>query len=179
MLDISLDMLLRIGCFGIFWGHGFLAATRAEFGSWKKFTRAGGFTEAEAQIVMPLIGCKDLLLAVITLLHPIPLLTAWMVAWATATALARPFSGGHIWGFVERAGNFICPLTLLRLQTSGGMDGAWQVEHALFDALERGLQISGWDWNTYVMFAAGAVVVLWGVLTPILRSRPVHKAHAA
>ena len=87
---------------------------------------------------MPMIGCMDLLLAVITLVHPIPLLSAWMAAWATATALARPFSGGSIWGFVERAGNFICPLTLLRLQTTTETGSAWRVEHAGFDALARG-----------------------------------------
>ena len=151
----------------------------------RKFTRAGGFTEAEAQIVMPLIGCKDLLLAVITLIHPIPLLTAWMVAWATATALARPFSGGHIWGFVERAGNFICPLTLLRLQMAGtagggaGRSAAWRLEHPAFDALERVLDF-GWTWDNYATFSVCAVCVLWGVLTPILRMRPCHsKAKAA
>ena len=127
---------------------------------------------------MPLIGAMDLILAVITLVHPIPLLLAWMVTWATATALARPFSGGHIWGFVERAGNFICPLALLRLQLSGGADGAWCLEHAAFGALERALDF-GWGWDEFVKFAFGGVFVLWGVLTPLLRARGVHKAHRA
>ena len=148
--------------------------------------RAGGFTEKEAHLIMPLIGYMDLTLAAITLVHPIPLLTAWMVAWAAATALARPISGGHICGFIERAGNFVCPLALLRLQVTGGGGGrgggggeaAWRLEHAAFGALERALDF-GFGWDEYWKFAFGAVVVLWGVFTPILRMRSVHKSKEA
>jgi hypothetical protein len=169
----DVELLLRVGCFGIFWGHGYLAATKREFGSWEKFTRAGGFTPAEAQIIMPLVGCMDLALAVLTLVHPVPLFTTWMVSWAFSTALVRPISGGHIWGFVERAGNFVCPLALLRLQTGGG-SAAWRLRGAAFDALDAALAVPGWGWREHVELAAVCVVLVWCVIAPAMRMRKVH-----
>ena len=76
------------------------------------------------------------------------------------------------------AGNFVTPLALLQLQTTGGGGGAWRLEHPAFAALERALDF-GWTYNEYATFSVAAVVVLWGVLTPILRSRACHKAKVA
>eukprot|EP00941_MAST-03F_sp_MAST-3F-sp1_P005502 g5502.t1 len=110
--SFGVELILRVGCFGCFLGHGWIAAWKLEFGSWGKFMEAAGFRESEAQILMPLIGCMDLVLALITLLRPMELITAWMVVWALSTAIVRPFTAGlhrsinpfdqAIWGFVER-----------------------------------------------------------------------------
>ena len=80
---------------------------------------------------MPLIGWMDVILAFVTLLRPMELFTAWMVVWAFSTALVRPVSAGWarasaplsdnaLWGFVERASNWVCPLALLCIQKSRG-----------------------------------------------------------
>ena len=42
------ELILRIGCCGCFFGHGFIAAYKLEFGGWSKFMYAAGFREAEA-----------------------------------------------------------------------------------------------------------------------------------
>ena len=48
---------------------------------------AGGFTVEEAHVLMPLIGMKDVLLAILTLVCPCELALVWMTAWAFSTAL--------------------------------------------------------------------------------------------
>ena len=78
MDPLSVEAILRIGAFGCFVGHGWIAAWKLEYGPWSKFTAAAGFTDDEARIIMPLIGWMDLVLGVVTLLRPMELLTAWM-----------------------------------------------------------------------------------------------------
>ena len=128
---LDTEALLRVGACGCFLGHGWIAAWKLEYSGWVKFMRAAGFRDSEAQILMPLIGWMDIVLAVITLLRPMELLTAWMVVWAFSTALVRPVSAGlsramspmsdnAIWGFVERASNWVCPLALLTIQKQEG-----------------------------------------------------------
>merc|ERR1712216_321390 len=68
---------------------------------------------------MPIIGWMDVLLALATLIRPVELFSAWMTAWAFA-----PMSDNALWGFVERAANWACPLALLCLQKSEGYEAA-------------------------------------------------------
>ena len=111
---LNVEAILRIGACGCFIGHGWIAAFKLEFSGWKKFLFSAGFSEAEAHVLMPIIGWMDVLLALATLIRPVELFSAWMAAWAFSTALVRPFSAGAarafapmsdnaLWGFVERA----------------------------------------------------------------------------
>ena len=132
---LNVEAILRIGACGCFIGHGWIAAFKLEFSGWKKFLFSAGFSEAEAHVLMPIIGWMDVLLALATLIRPVELFSAWMAAWAFSTALVRPFSAGAarafapmsdnaLWGFVERAANWACPLALLCLQKADGYEAA-------------------------------------------------------
>jgi hypothetical protein len=155
---MTVETILRVGCFGIFFGHGYIAAFKLEFGGWSKFMRAGGFTDEEAHVLMPLIGYKDVALALLTLACPMTLLLDWMVAWAFSTALMRPFSGGLIWGFVERAGNFCCPLALLHMLVHGQCSGP--TAPALAPLAAR-LSPAGLDWSTHLQIIASFIAATW------------------
>lgn len=167
-MKFTLETILRVGCFGIFFGHGYLAAFKLEFAPWAKFMKAAGFTDKEAHVVMPLIGIKDIVLALLTATCPCELTLAWMTSWAFSTALIRPVSGGLVWGFVERAGNFCCPLALLHLLTN---------ESASLKARRAGQPGSPYELLSIGSFDAclqvivGFIVATW-LLVLILRARP-------
>ena len=84
---LNVEAILRIGACGCFIGHGWIAAMKLEFSGWKKFLFSAGFSEAEAHVLMPIIGWMDVLLALATLIRPVELFSAWMTAWAFSTAL--------------------------------------------------------------------------------------------
>ena len=65
-----------------------IAAFKLEFSGWKKFLFSAGFSEAEAHVLMPIIGWMDVLLALATLIRPVELFSAWMTAWACARTAA-------------------------------------------------------------------------------------------
>lgn len=75
----DVETVLRLCCFCCFFGHGWIAALNLEFNSWVKFAHAGGFRTSEAKIVLPLIGWMDMILAVLIVVRPFEILTAWMV----------------------------------------------------------------------------------------------------
>ncbi len=180
---LSVEAILRIGAFGCFVGHGWIAAWKLEYGPWSKFTAAAGFTDDEARIIMPLIGWMDLVLGVVTLLRPMELLTAWMVVWAFSTALVRPVSAGleramrpmsdnAIWGFVERASNWGCPLALLALQKTAGYAPAELIPGvgAQLAPLDAHLNLPGVSLRGMLTYMGVAFLCVWG-LVPILKSR--------
>jgi hypothetical protein len=184
MLDpLSVEAILRIGAFGCFLGHGWIAAWKLEYGPWSKFTAAAGFRDSEAQVIMPLIGWMDLILAVVTLLRPMELLSAWMVVWAFSTALVRPVSAGlaramrpmsdnATWGFVERASNWGCPLALLALQKAPGYKPAELVPGlgAQLAPLDQYLNVPGATFREMLVFMGWAFIGVWS-LVPLLKSR--------
>lgn len=108
------DMILRIGVFGTFLGHGILALQVNP--AWIRFLLMAGFTSEQAQIVMPMIGTLDIVLAIWVLFKPNKYILIWMVFWAFLTALMRPLSGASLLQFVERSANWAAPLALLYLR---------------------------------------------------------------
>ena len=189
---LETETLLRIGAFGCFWGHGFIAAYKLEFSGWVKFMEAAGFRESEAQIIMPLIGLKDLILAVITLLRPMELVSAWMVVWAFSTALVRPvsalaqgkamnpLSSNAIWGFVERAANWVCPLAMLSMQKTEGYTPREFIPGvgSQLAFLDAHLNLPDKSLADYAQMMALCFLAVWA-LVPLLRSRtPEAKAKA-
>ena len=133
---------------------------------------------------MPLIGLKDLVLAVVTLLRPMELLTAWMVVWAFSTALVRPvsalaqgkeinpLSSNAIWGFVERAANWGCPLALLSIQKRDGYAAKEIVPGvgSQLAFLDGYLNLPSKSLAEMVQMMALAFLLVWA-LVPLLRSR--------
>ena len=179
------ETILRVGAFGCFVGHGWIAAWKLEFGGWSKFMAAAGFSEDEAHVVMPVIGWMDLALGAVTLLRPNQLCTAWMVTWAFSTALVRPFSAGWkrasapmsdnaLWGFVERASNWACPLALLAMQCADGYVA--RAPHASLEGLNKALApldtyCNGYSSDALAKMILGSLFVAWFVVIPALRSR--------
>ena len=105
--------ILRIGVFGIFFGHGVFALKINE--KWLSYLEVVGIGEDMGLKLMPLIGGLDVVVALATLIKPWKPVLIWAVIWTFSTALIRPIAGEPIWAFVERAGNWATPLVLLLL----------------------------------------------------------------
>tara|TARA_B110000208_G_scaffold103474_1_gene128677 strand:- start:232 stop:687 length:456 start_codon:yes stop_codon:yes gene_type:complete len=145
-----------------------------------------GFSVNEAHVLMPLIGWMDIVLGFIALCRPMEITTAWMVVWAFSTAMIRPIAAGWnrasdpmgdnaIWGFVERAANWVCPLALLAIQKQPGYE-ATDIVHAsvgaalapldaAFTAPTAEITMQG-----LMKIIALGVVALWATV-PLLRMR--------
>lgn len=111
---VLLQLILRIGIFGTFLGHGIFAlAVKPE---WIPFLTTVGFSVQSASSVMVLIGALDIIVAITILVLPLRIILIWAVLWAFSAALIRPISGAHFLDFVERSANWTLPLVLLLLQ---------------------------------------------------------------
>ena len=132
---------------------------------------------------MPLIGWMDIILGFVTLLRPVELFSAWMVVWAFSTALVRPVSAGMartlspmsdnaLWGFVERASNWICPLALLTIQKGAGYSPKELIPgtSAPLAKLDAYANLPGTPLATFYLYMAAAFTAVW-ILVPILKSR--------
>ncbi len=108
---------LRIATAFCFIGHGcFGIITKA---IWCNYFAVFGIGTRLAYQLMPWLGSFDILLGITVLVFPIRAIPAWLCVWGLVTALCRPLSGEPIAEFIERAGNFGVPFTLLIL--SGGL----------------------------------------------------------
>lgn len=108
------EIILRIGVFGTFFGHGVFGLMSKE--NWIPLLTPYGFSENTASNLLPWIGGLDIVVAILALFYPIRIVLIWAVLWAFATALSRPIAGDPIWDFVERSANWATPLALLILQ---------------------------------------------------------------
>ncbi len=109
---------LRIATACCFIGHGiFGVITKA---IWCNYFSLFGFGSVVAYKLMPLLGSFDILLGLTMLIMPIRIIPGWLVIWGLITALCRPLAGEPFAEFIERAGNFGAPLSLLIL--SGGIN---------------------------------------------------------
>ena len=109
-----LDIILRVGVFGTFLGHGVFALGVKQ--SWIPFLTTVGFTTDTAIEFMPVIGVVDLIIALLALIKPMRVVFLYAFVWAFATAFMRPIVGLPIWDFVERASNWAVPLAILYLR---------------------------------------------------------------
>ncbi|MDX5586211.1 MAG: hypothetical protein QNK20_15085 [Aureibaculum sp.] len=108
-----ISWVLKIGVFGIFFGHGIYAIQVNT--AWVPFLEAVGFSNEFALQIMPYIGILDILIAVSVLIKPLRIILIWAVFWAFLTALMRPIAGGSMLDFIERSGNWATPLALFLL----------------------------------------------------------------
>lgn len=106
-------LVLKIGVFGIFLGHGIYALQINP--RWIPFLTIVGFSNEWAVQIMPYIGLLDIFIALSVLIKPLRIVLIWAAFWAFITSLMRPVAGGSILDFIERAGNWATPLALLLL----------------------------------------------------------------
>src|ERR1700743_2774899 len=108
---------LRFAIAMCFIGHGAFGIITKPV--WRNYFALFGIGKTNAYHLMPLLGSVDILMGMLILIRPFRAIAAWLVIWGIITALCRPLSGEPFAEFIERAGNFGAPLTLLLL--SGGV----------------------------------------------------------
>lgn len=115
MNNKKIELILRIGVFGEFAGHGIFALEgKKQWVGWiQQFT---GADAASAATLLALIGILDLIVAFIILVKPIKVVILWAAFWGFWTALVRPLVGEPFWDFIERSANWAAPLALLFLR---------------------------------------------------------------
>jgi hypothetical protein len=112
LLKDKLELVLRIGVFGVFLGHGIFALE----GKQKFVEMIQGMVPVDAVTATSLlfvVGVVDILVAFSVLLKPQKFVLIYATVWAFMTALARVTAGDPVWDFVERAANWAVPLALL------------------------------------------------------------------
>ena len=102
--------ILQIGVAATFFCHGWLAFFFNP--NWLPYLLSVGLSVESAEMVMPLIGAIDILLALMILIRPYRYVLFYCIVWAFATALIRPLSGEPIWTFVEHGSDWAAPLAL-------------------------------------------------------------------
>jgi len=108
---------LRVATAFCFIGHGaFGIITKA---IWCNYFALFGIGTDLAYKLMPWLGSFDILLGLTMLILPLRAIPAWLCVWGLITAFCRPLSGEPFAEFIERAGNFGVPFTLLVL--AGGL----------------------------------------------------------
>ncbi|HVV55132.1 MAG TPA: hypothetical protein VHC47_07405, partial [Mucilaginibacter sp.] len=104
---------LRIASAMCFIGHGTFGIITKEI--WCNYFGVFGISHDTAYHLMPLLGSIDVLMGLSLLIYPTRVILGWLVIWGIITAMLRPLSGEPFAEFIERAGNFGAPLTLLIL----------------------------------------------------------------
>src|SRR6195952_2132327 len=116
-LQQKLHYTLRFASAMCFIGHGAFGIITKPI--WCNYFAVFGIGKVMAYHLMPVLGSVDILLGIMMLIYPLRFIPIWLVIWGVITALLRPISGEPFAEFIERAGNFGAPLTLLIL--SGGV----------------------------------------------------------
>ena len=118
----KIEWLLRIGVAGEFLGHGLLAIgynfslvepmliPKADWVKW--MVQLTHVSSGVATNLMIVIGCLDVIVAMIVLFRPIRPVLLWATFWGFWTALVRPLVGVCWLDFIERFANWAAPLAL-------------------------------------------------------------------
>lgn len=116
-IEQKIHYTLRIACAMCFIGHGAFGIIGKPI--WANYFAVFGIGHETAFQLMPYVGAFDILCGISILFYPTRAVILWLVIWGMTTALLRPLSGEPFPEFIERAGNFGAPLTILIL--SGGI----------------------------------------------------------
>lgn len=110
-----IQWVLRIAVAGEFIGHGVFALQgKQQWIGW--VSQLTGVSTSFATTFIFVVGCVDILIALIVLLKPIQAVLLWAAFWGFWTALVRPLAGEPMWDFIERWANWGAPLALLLLR---------------------------------------------------------------
>lgn len=110
--------VLRAAIALTFVGHGFFAITGRVH--WLSYLTAWGFSIETSEMLLPIIGWTDMIVALLIVLYPHRVVVLWAILWTIATALSRPLSGEHFMKFIERGANIGAPIALYYLLYFGG-----------------------------------------------------------
>lgn len=120
----KVEMVLRLGVFGEFIGHGTLALQgKAQWVGW--LTQIFHTNPQAATQLLMGIGGLDFIVAFVVLIKPIRIVLLWAMFWGFVTALLRPFMGESFWDFVERWPNWAAPFALLLTRGWPKMGKEW------------------------------------------------------
>lgn len=133
-LGQKLHYVLRLAVAMCFIGHGAFGIITKPI--WANYFAVFGIGHDMAFRLMPILGSVDVVLGIIVLAKPIRAIVLWLLIWGLVTAALRPLSGEPFAEFIERAGNYGAPLTLLIL--SGGV---WTGFKDLFKPLDPDIQL--------------------------------------
>jgi hypothetical protein len=162
---------LRVGAAACFIGHGaFGILTKA---AWVPYFGVVGVPKDWAYRLMPVVGSIDIAAGLAVLLSPRPFVLAYMVVWASWTALLRPLAGESVFETMERAGNYGVPLALLLLFGWPRDLKAWLGHLAPRLTIRRPIPIATTlAWTTaLLLFGHGALAAITG--------KPLLAAHFA
>lgn len=143
--NMVIPWVLRIGVAGCFIGHGaFGIITKS---GWLPYFAVAGIDEPLAWKLMPLVGTMDITMGLLALFWPCRALFLWAALWATWTALLRPLTGEPVWEFLERAGNYGVPITILLVVGTGGalfsrLPAVWDLDPARCRRMVWGLRMT-------------------------------------
>jgi len=114
----NIHYTLRFASAMCFIGHGAFGIITKPI--WLNYFAVFGIGHDMAYHLMPWLGVVDILFGISLLLYPTRTVLGWLVIWGIITAALRPLSGEPFAEFIERAGNFGAPLTLLVLSGING-----------------------------------------------------------
>jgi hypothetical protein len=112
-LNNKIHYTLRFASAMCFIGHGAFGIITKQI--WCNYFAVFGIGHDMAYHLMPILGTVDILMGISLLVYPTRAILLWLIVWGISTALCRPLSGEPFAEFIERAGNFGVPLTLLIL----------------------------------------------------------------
>jgi hypothetical protein len=153
------EWCLRIGAAACFIGHGAFGIVTKE--AWVPYFGAVGISRDLAYALMPVVGAFDVFAGILVLLSPRALVLAYMVVWATWTALLRPLAGESVFEAIERAGNYGVPLALATLFAGPTLLKDWLAPLAARVRVDRALTGRVLLWSTVLLlFGHGALQAL-------------------
>lgn len=143
--ETVIQWILRVGVAGCFIGHGaFGIITKS---GWLPYFAVAGIGEETGWALMPWVGTMDIAMGILALVWPSRALLVWCAVWATWTAMLRPLAGEPFWEFLERAGNYGVPLSILLLlglkgSWFGKLPSRWEITENNREALMWGLRVT-------------------------------------
>jgi uncharacterized membrane protein YphA (DoxX/SURF4 family) len=112
-LEKKIHYTLRFASAMCFFGHGAFGIITKPI--WLNYFAVFDIGHDLGLQLMPWLGTVDILMGISLLIYPTRAILLWLVIWGGVTALLRPISGEPFAEFIERAGNYGAPLTLLIL----------------------------------------------------------------
>ena len=111
--ESKIHYTLRFASAMCFIGHGVFGIITKKI--WLNYFAVFGIGPVLGYQLMPWLGAIDILLGISILIYPTRAVLGWLVVWGATTAFCRPMSGEPFAEFIERAGNYGAPFTLLLL----------------------------------------------------------------
>src|SRR3569833_3160823 len=150
--ESKIHYTLRFASAMCFFGHGAFGIIGKKI--WLNYFAVFGINSVMGNHLMPWVGAVDILMGISILLYPTRAVLGWLVIWGALTAFCRPMSGEPFAEFIERAGNYGAPFTLLLLTGFNPVNFK-----NLFAKLSPGTRIDTTTWKQATM-SLGVIIFL-------------------